>query len=94
MAWRLHPLMAELLRRGGGAEADVVRRATDWFVERLPEGKAGGEEDQGRRWREVQAEERTLEWWLPRVADGDRVRVVRAILARPTKSPRTSPSFS
>jgi hypothetical protein len=51
-SWRLHPLLAELLRPRA-EETAVLERMTDWFLKRLPEGEAGQEEEQGRRWGEV-----------------------------------------
>src|SRR5262249_18020884 len=47
-AFRLHPLLGELVRSRTDTEA-ALARMTEWFLERLPEG--GG--DQGRRWGEI-----------------------------------------
>lgn len=55
-AWRIHPLLAELLRRGTDASA-AFARMTKWFVKRLPEPKpakkkkaaGGGERSSTRR---------------------------------------------
>ena len=79
-AYRLHPLLAELLRDRGGpeAEARALARTTDWFCARLPKLPYGQEDEQGRRWKEVQAETPALLAWLPRVPADDRVRVERA----------------
>jgi tetratricopeptide (TPR) repeat protein/predicted phosphodiesterase len=71
-AWRLHPLVAELLRNRADPEP-VLDRVTDWFVERLPEGG----EDQGERWREIDAESHALDWWLRRVQAEQQARVIR-----------------
>ncbi len=72
-AWRLHPLLAELIR--GDADSDtVLGRMTEWFVARLPEGG----DDQGRRWNELHEEGAALTEWLGRVPEGERVRVERA----------------
>jgi hypothetical protein len=76
-AWRLHPLLAELLRGHPGAEAGLARM-TEWFIERLPGLPAGQEELQGERWRQIQRESAALVDWLPRVAEEDLIRVVRA----------------
>jgi tetratricopeptide (TPR) repeat protein len=76
-AWRLHPLVAELLRsRHGEEEARrTFNRMTQWFVERLPELPYGQEEEMGRRWKEVQAETEALTAWLARVPPDQRVKV-------------------
>ena len=73
-AWRVHPLLAELLQHQPGA-SDGLSRMTGWFVERLPELPAGQEEEQGRRWTEIHQEGAALVSWLPRVADTDFARV-------------------
>ena len=75
-SWRLHPLLAELLRPHAG-EAAVLTRMTAWFVERLPVGETGQEDDQGRRWGEIHQENAALVEWLARVPEMDRVRVER-----------------
>jgi predicted MPP superfamily phosphohydrolase len=75
--WRLHPLLAELLRLRV-EEAAVLARMTAWFVERLPESEAGQEDDQGRRWDEIHQENAALVEWLARVPETDWVRVERA----------------
>jgi tetratricopeptide (TPR) repeat protein len=72
-AFRLHPLLAELLRSRADKEA-AVARITDWFVERLP---VGGD-DQGRRWREVNDENAALAEWLAQIPPGEAARVERA----------------
>ncbi len=70
-AWRVHPLLAELLRDRAGA-VGAFERMTAWFVERLPEPPAGT------RWKEVHTEVAGLTEWLGRL-DGDAlVRVGRA----------------
>jgi tetratricopeptide (TPR) repeat protein len=75
--WRFHPMIAELLQRRSDGEA-AFDRMTDWFVERLPEAKAGQEEEGGRRWREIHAETAALSSWLTRVPEYLRVLVERA----------------
>ena len=72
-AFRLHPLLAELLRPRAEKEA-VISRITEWFVTRLPEGG----DDQGRRWNEIQEEIAALTEWLGQTPRADRVRVERA----------------
>ncbi len=72
-AYRLHPLLAELVRSRSDAEA-AFARMTEWFIARLPEGG----EDQGLRWREVGGEVAALTGWLARVSPADRVRIARA----------------
>ncbi|HYG63228.1 MAG TPA: hypothetical protein VEL74_11655 [Thermoanaerobaculia bacterium] len=76
-AWRLHPLLAELLAAEASGEA-AMDRMTRWFAARLPLGAPGEEAEQGRRWREVRAESAALAWWLPRVPAGDRWTVQQA----------------
>jgi hypothetical protein len=73
-AYRLHPLLAELVRGESDREA-ASARMTEWFVARLPEGS---EDDRGRRWGEVHEEFAALTEWLGQVSPGDRVRVERA----------------
>ena len=73
IAFRLHPLLAELIRPRSDADA-ALTRMTDWFVAHLPEGG----EDQGQRWLEIQEEIAALTEWLARVLPTDRVRVERA----------------
>ncbi|MGK3960966.1 metallophosphoesterase [Sorangium sp. So ce1667] len=70
-AWRIHPLLAEWLRRDAD-EATVQSRMTEWFVQRLPETEAG------ERWKEVTREAGALSAWLARVSGEDVVRVSRA----------------
>jgi tetratricopeptide (TPR) repeat protein len=71
-AFRLHPLLAELVRSRATRDV-VIARITEWFVARLPEGG----EDQGRRWRERHEELAALTEWLARVPPADRARVER-----------------
>jgi hypothetical protein len=73
IAFRLHPLLAGLIRPRADADA-ALTRMTDWFVAHLPEGG----EDQGQRWLETQGEIATLTEWLARVPPTNRVRVERA----------------
>jgi tetratricopeptide (TPR) repeat protein len=79
-AWRLHPLLGELLRaRGGSDRTEAVHaRMSEWFCSRLPELPLGHEEEQGRRWREVQADTGSLVAWLDEVPPGEAVEVARA----------------
>ncbi|MDI1434794.1 NB-ARC domain-containing protein [Polyangium sorediatum] len=63
-AWRMHPLLADWMRRGVDEEV-VAARMTAWFVRRLPEGK------QGEAWVEVGQEMGALAAWLPRVRGED-----------------------
>ena len=72
-AYRLHPLLADLVRPRVDKDA-AFSRMTDWFVARLP----GGGEDQGRRGREIGSEITALTDWLAQVPATDRVRVERA----------------
>jgi hypothetical protein len=72
-AYRLHPLLADLVRPRVDKDT-AFSRITDWFVARLPEGG----EDQGQRWREIGSEIAALTEWLARVPPTDRVRVERA----------------
>ena len=71
--FRLHPLLAELVRQRADKDA-VTARITEWFLARLPEGDA----EQGRLWRELQDEIAALIQWLAQVPPTDRVRVARA----------------
>lgn len=75
-AWRLHPLLAELLGTDSQA-AEVIDRMTEWFLARFPEGSPGEEANQGLRWREIEMESAALSYWLPRVPASDRLRVRR-----------------
>ncbi len=79
-AWRLHSLLAELLRARGAAEraAVVHARLSEWFCSRLPKLPAGREAEQGRRWREVQLERGALVAWLDEVVPEEGVAVERA----------------
>jgi tetratricopeptide (TPR) repeat protein len=72
-AFRLHPLLAELVRSRADKDAALLR-TSEWFVARLP---AGGE-DQGRRWGEVQDELAGLAEWLLQAPPAERLRVGRA----------------
>src|SRR5271155_2388937 len=72
-AFRLYPLLAELVRPRTDGDA-AFARTTEWFVACLP---LGGE-DQGRRWHEIQEEITALTEWLPQVPPSDRVRADRA----------------
>jgi tetratricopeptide (TPR) repeat protein len=76
-AWRVHPLLAALLRQrsdGRGLEG-----MTRWFLARL---RKGGE-DQGLRWNQIQREEEALITWLGRVPPENKVRVLKASLWYP-----------
>ena len=72
-AFRLHPLLAELLRPRAEKDA-VIGRITEWFVTRLP---LGGD-DQGHRWNEISEEIAALTEWLGQISLADRVQVERA----------------
>jgi tetratricopeptide (TPR) repeat protein len=72
-AFRLHPLLAELVRLRTDKDA-AFARMSEWFIARLPEGG----EDQGPRWHEIHEEIAALTEWLPRVPSSDRARVERA----------------
>jgi tetratricopeptide (TPR) repeat protein len=75
--WRLHPLLAELLR--GRSDGNMVLgRMSDWFIDRLPKRDSGQEDEQGRRWREVNDEHSALAEWLALVPETDQVRAERA----------------
>jgi hypothetical protein len=76
-AYRLHPLLAELVRARADAAA-AGARMTEWFVERTPEG---GEEDQGLRWKEVYGEWEAMIQWLEQVPPEECVRVALGMLA-------------
>jgi tetratricopeptide (TPR) repeat protein len=69
-AFRLHPLLAELLRPRAPREA-AIARTTEWFLARLPEGG----DDQGGRWHEVHDETAALSEWLGQIPPADRVRI-------------------
>jgi tetratricopeptide (TPR) repeat protein len=73
-AWRLHPLLAEVLRaETGDPEREAAQqRSTEWFLTRLPE------EQQGPAWQELGEETEALAVWLAAVPAEDRVRVNRA----------------
>jgi len=79
-AWRIHSLLAQLLRTRAGEEesSKAFDRMTDWFVSRLPKLPTGQEDEMGRLWKEVQAETEALTAWLARVPEADRVKVERA----------------
>jgi tetratricopeptide (TPR) repeat protein len=66
--FRVHPLLAELLRAGTD-EAKAVARLTAWFVARMPDME---------RWNEIHDEYEALRDWLDRVPDGDLYRVGQA----------------
>lgn len=67
--WRLHPLLAEVVRREEQKDA-ALGRVTAWFVERLSDPKDG--------WAAVREEMEGLAWWLGVVPEGDWPAVVRA----------------
>jgi len=75
--WRMHPLLAELVRPRAGAE-DVVERMTEWFVARLPEKSGVDARPQGERWTEVHGETGALVDWLARASVGVMPAVERA----------------
>jgi tetratricopeptide (TPR) repeat protein len=76
-AWRIHPLLTELLRARPGA-ASGLERMTQWFVDRLPKLPFGQEQLQGERWKEVHREGNALVDWLLQVPENDHVQVERA----------------
>lgn len=79
LAWKIHPLLAELLRHKADEQArSALDRMTGWFVERLPRLSNELGEEQGRKWKEVQQETEALIGWLPQVPAEDRARVERA----------------
>ena len=61
-AWRLHPLVAELLRTQSDC-GPPFERMNQWFEERLPQGG----EYQGVRWKQVHDELIALSAWLDQV---------------------------
>lgn len=75
--WRLHPLMAELLR-GEAKDRAVLARGIEWFVTRFPDLEAGREEEQGRNWQAVHEETASLVSLLPEVPYAECARVERA----------------
>lgn len=75
--WRVHPLLAELLREGV-AQGVAVGRMTEWFTRRLPAGAVGEEELQRRRWEELTREATSLAAWLPLVPTPATAQVVEA----------------
>ena len=75
--WRLHPLVAELVRQPVDAEP-AFARMTDWFVARLPEESEADSRPQGERWNEVHAETAALVDWLGRVPSDGMPRVVKS----------------
>jgi tetratricopeptide (TPR) repeat protein len=76
-AWRVHPLLAELLH-GQPHAALGLERMSQWFVERLPVLPAGQEHEQGERWSEIHREGNALADWLLLLPDSERVQVERA----------------
>ncbi|XYH93208.1 hypothetical protein ACMHYB_35830 [Sorangium sp. So ce1128] len=77
-AWRIHPLIAELLRERSLDEAQALDRMTAWFLERLPELPFDRGAEQGRRWGELRAEQAALIDWLGRAPAKDLARIVGA----------------
>ncbi|MBN1206947.1 MAG: metallophosphoesterase, partial [Myxococcaceae bacterium] len=73
-AWRVHPLLAELLR-GYPDAASGLERMTQWFVKRLPALPPEQEQVQSKRWREINLEANALVDWLSQVSEKDRIRV-------------------
>ncbi|MFT3772389.1 MAG: metallophosphoesterase [Minicystis sp.] len=75
-AWRIHPLLAELLRtKGDGAWLEGM---TAWFMKRLPRREAGQEAEQGIRWGEIHAETDALVKWLGDVPISEAPQIERA----------------
>jgi len=73
--FRLHPLVSELLRTDCEEQA-VLRRITEWFVQRLRPDPATDEGSVA--WRELHAEADAMLDWLRRVPDNDLREVERA----------------
>ncbi|HEX8825859.1 MAG TPA: metallophosphoesterase, partial [Archangium sp.] len=73
-AWRVHPLLAELLRESPESAAGLARM-TEWFIEKLQERPA---QTQAERWKEIHREGAALVDWLPRVVEENWDRVLRA----------------
>lgn len=68
--WRIHPLLAEILR--ASSDRSVVRsRITAWFLERLSVSPTQ-QDDAWRRWSEVHAESDALTAWLGSLGEEDR----------------------
>ncbi|EAU68302.1 metallophosphoesterase [Stigmatella aurantiaca] len=76
-AWRIHPLLADLLRNRADA-ALGLNRMTEWFVARLPEQPPGQEHLQQEQWAELHREGSALVDWLLQVPEEEHVRVERA----------------
>ena len=72
-AYRLHPLLAELVRSQADKTA-ALARMTEWFVALLRQGG----DDQDARWRELGEEFTALTEWLAQIPPTERVRVERA----------------
>ncbi|HWM93107.1 MAG TPA: metallophosphoesterase [Thermoanaerobaculia bacterium] len=73
-AWRVHPLLAELLRQGTDP-AEPLQRMTDWFTARLSGAISRRHEpEQIQRWSEVDAEYLALIYWLPLVSGKEAIR--------------------
>jgi len=73
-AWSLHPLLAEFLRLKVRGDEGWLRGMSAWFLERLPEHQ-GQEDEQGRCWKEIQAEFEALVQWLDRVPPSEAAQV-------------------
>ncbi|HYN19918.1 MAG TPA: metallophosphoesterase [Thermoanaerobaculia bacterium] len=72
-AWRIHPLLAELLRRAADADT-VMRRMANWFEPRMRGDAAQQHESrQIQRWQEVAAEGLALVHLLPRIPARERI---------------------
>jgi tetratricopeptide (TPR) repeat protein/predicted phosphohydrolase len=76
-AWRIHPLVAELLRNRPGS-AEGFSRMSAWFLERLPKLPIGEGDTQGAHWLAIHEESAALVDWLARLPAEDVVRVERA----------------
>jgi tetratricopeptide (TPR) repeat protein/predicted MPP superfamily phosphohydrolase len=72
-AFRLHPLLAELLRDQGERKGRprALERMTEWFASRVPILSSLPEQEKGKRWKEVLIEFKSLSAPLLQIPDGD-----------------------
>ncbi len=75
--WRMHPLVAQLVRNAA-SEGAAVARMTDWFVARMRKESADDPRPIGERWAEVHTETGALADCLARVPPETMRRVERA----------------
>jgi tetratricopeptide (TPR) repeat protein len=64
--WRIHPILAELLRLSH-EEQPVYSRMTEWFTRRLAVSARG--QERWTYWKEVQEEAESLRFWLAKVSE-------------------------